>query len=354
MPEGDLLVCQEALRAVSRTFSRPIELLPPDLSRRVTVGYLLCRVADTIEDHPAIELEARDALYAGLLDVLAGGDAEALVPQFDALVGAAKQDLALCQALPAVMRVFAAEPTRTRAQVTAWVGELVRGMQIYSHRAPGPDGLRALHSVADLERYCYFVAGTVGRMLTDLFVDALPGLEPARERALRLHAEEFGIALQLVNVLKDMGEDRTRAVSFVPRDVAATAGLPLGALFDPAHRRAAHQVVEPLFARAHQALERALSYVLAVPREAREIRLFCMLPAWMAVRTLVLLRGHEDLLAPGKPLKIARADVEALIADCVARAGDDDATRTGWAKLFDVPSPSPVSLSAPKRPNPSL
>src|SRR6185295_17500315 len=115
---------------------------------------------------------------------------------------------------------------------------------------------------------------------------------------------------------------------------------PLDMLFHPAYRRAAHAAVEPLFARAHDALERALQYVLAVPPSAREIRLFCMLPAWMAVRTLVLLRGHEDLLALGKPLKIARADVEALVVDCLARAGDDDAILAGWAKLKERLEPA--------------
>ena len=44
----------QILPSVSRTFALTIPQLPSDLSRSVTNAYLLCRVADTIEDEPQI------------------------------------------------------------------------------------------------------------------------------------------------------------------------------------------------------------------------------------------------------------------------------------------------------------
>src|ERR1700723_3981061 len=44
----------QILPSVSRTFALTIPQLPPELSRSVTNAYLLCRVADTIEDEPQI------------------------------------------------------------------------------------------------------------------------------------------------------------------------------------------------------------------------------------------------------------------------------------------------------------
>src|SRR5262249_44344187 len=49
----DWAFCKQSLEAVSRTFSKPIAMLPAPLEAAVTCGYLLCRVADTVEDHPA-------------------------------------------------------------------------------------------------------------------------------------------------------------------------------------------------------------------------------------------------------------------------------------------------------------
>ena len=58
-----------------------------------------------------------------------------------------------------------------------------------------------------------------------------------------------------------------------------------------------------------------------------------MLPIWMATRTLALARGNDAMFLPGVPVKIARPEVEALIAECLAFAANDDALRTRYARL---------------------
>ena len=63
--------CARVLPQVSRTFSLVIRLLPPSLSHTVGVSYLVCRLADTLEDQPGIPREERLRLLAGLREVLA-------------------------------------------------------------------------------------------------------------------------------------------------------------------------------------------------------------------------------------------------------------------------------------------
>ena len=70
----DWAFCKESLGDVSRTFSRPIALLPPRLEVAVSLGYLLCRVADTIEDHVAVDPAQRDELFGLFLDAIERGD----------------------------------------------------------------------------------------------------------------------------------------------------------------------------------------------------------------------------------------------------------------------------------------
>ncbi len=62
--------CQQSLEEVSRTFSLPIAMLREPLERAVTCGYLLCRIADTIEDEPNLTLAERDGLYSSFLACL--------------------------------------------------------------------------------------------------------------------------------------------------------------------------------------------------------------------------------------------------------------------------------------------
>ena len=331
---NDWEFCQNSLGAVSRSFSTPIRALPGDLQVAVTCGYLLCRIVDTIEDDAKLGPSERDTLFEVFLGVVERGEApDAFIELCDRFEGES-DERTLARNLDRVMRVFCALPEPMQRACIPWVAEMSRGMALYCHRPAGEDGLQAILTVADLERYCYFVAGTVGHMLTELFVQSIsPPLEPGRRRDLREHAEAFGLGLQLVNILKDVTDDRERGVSFVPRSVCAAVGVGLEHLCEPAHRDAAHRAVQPLFALAHGYLDRAFAYCLAIPPHAREIRLFCLLPLWMAVRTLVHAKGNDAQFVPGEAVKISREEVTRLVADCLQRCQDDAALREGYAAL---------------------
>ena len=61
--DNDIRFCEDLLPQVSRTFALSIEMLPEALREYVRVAYLLCRVLDTIEDAPGLELLEREALF---------------------------------------------------------------------------------------------------------------------------------------------------------------------------------------------------------------------------------------------------------------------------------------------------
>lgn len=336
----DWAYCREALAQVSRTFSRPIAMLPDPLERAVTCGYLLCRVADTIEDHAGLDIDRKDQLFDQFLRLLDGRlDAQVVADAFREVPGDAP-DLELARTLPRVMRVYRALERPAQATCSQWVAEMARGMALYAHRPAGEDGLHALYTLDDLERYCYFVAGTVGHLLTELFVQRLgPSLSEEDARVLRRHAEAFGVGLQLVNILKDVTDDRERGWSFIPRHLCAEEGMQLRELLDPAKRRQAHAAVAPIFDRATRSLDRALEYALAIPSTEHGIRLFCLLPLWMAVRTLAVARGNDAMFEPHAPVKISRDEVESLITECVRDCGRDTALRDRYAALWTPPQP---------------
>ncbi|HEX8536851.1 MAG TPA: squalene/phytoene synthase family protein, partial [Cystobacter sp.] len=233
-------------------------------------------------------------------------------------------------------RVFHTLPENIRASLARWTSEMARGMAIYAHRERGTDGIVALHTVSDLERYCYFVAGTVGHLTTELFLEELGSeVTPEQAQTMRLHAEAFGTGLQLVNILKDVTDDREeRGWSFIPRSLCAAGGLGVAELTDPAQRTRAHATVAPLFELARRNLDGGLRYALASPATAPQLRLFCLLPLWMAARSLVLARGNDAMFVAGQPVKIPRAEVEALITDCMNHHADDTTLQARYAELW--------------------
>jgi farnesyl-diphosphate farnesyltransferase len=335
----DWAFCKASLVAVSRTFSKPIAMLPGQLEVAVTCGYLLCRIADTVEDHAAVPARDKDRLFGLLLDVLErGAPPRAFALAFEEIAGS-DAELDLARNLPRVMRTFWALPERMQSVVSRWVAEMARGMGLYTHREPGEDGFTALYTVEDLERYCYYVAGTVGHMLTELFAEHLgDASDPATLSEMRRHAEAFGAGLQLVNILKDVTDDRERRWSFVPRAACEAVGLGIHNLVDPALRSQAHQAVAPLFDLARAKLDHALEYALAVPPDQKGVRLFCLLPLWMAALTLVHGRGNDAMFVPGAEVKISRSEVEQVIAECLTHASDDAYLRARYRVLFRDPA----------------
>lgn len=334
--------CWNRLVEVSRTFSRPIEMLPGRLRVATTTGYLLCRIADTVEDHPDLSHEVRDGLYQSFLDVMEkGATAEVFSRRFAEIPGKGPEHV-LAEQLERVIDVFEQLPETMQATCRRWVVEMTRGMQLYSHRPEAEDdnGNEAvvLENLPDLERYCYFVAGTVGHLLTGLFVEQMESdgnLTAERRTRMRDVAESFGLGLQLVNVIKDQTDDLQRGWSFIPRTLAERHGLAHRELYLEENRRLAHRALEPVFERARAHLDDALEYTLAIPPDYRNIRLFCLLPLWMAVRTLVHAEGNDAMFIPDEPVKISRPEVELLIGDAVQNVQDDAALRTRYAELWE-------------------
>ncbi len=331
----DWAFCQSSLERVSRTFSRPIEMLSGDLQRAVTVGYLLCRIADTIEDDATLDATTRERLLSGFLRALRSGAADAACEaQYRAQAGTSADAELTCEHAR-VLRVYAALPATMQRAIQPWVEEMSRGMLLYSVRPANVGKLTATHTQADLERYCYFVAGTVGHMLTDLFLAELgETVSVSAREALKRHAEAFGVGLQFVNILKDVTDDWGRGCSFIPVELCNAVGLDLKDLLNPSVRQLAHAAVAPLFVRARVLLDDALEYTLALPPEAEAIRLFCLLPLWMAARSLVVADGNDAMFTPGAPVKITRAEVEDLIMWCAEHVGNDDALRAEFAHLW--------------------
>ena len=241
--------------------------------------------------------------------------------------------MALCNNLTIVARALADLAPSEQAIICASVEEMTRGMHLYSRRFATGAYPNVLRTESDLERYCYFVAGVVGHMLTSLFVLNTPSLSNEAHSDLKSRAEAFGYGLQLTNILKDVADDHARGVIFVPESLWMRAGVRAEDILEPRWRSEMDTALAPLFDQARVALCDALRYVLALPRDAASYRAFCLMPLWMAFATLEHAQPHPNLLDPNHKIKIARAEVEAIVCAVLCHAQDDDAI-TAYAQRY--------------------
>jgi farnesyl-diphosphate farnesyltransferase len=298
------------LQGVSRTFALTIPELPTELSRVVSNAYLLCRIVDTIEDEP--DLGAADKEYF-CRQFLRTFDDVASTETFARQLGASlssRTPLAeheLIRQLPRVLRITQSLREPERDALRQCVRIMAEGMSQFQL-----NGARhGLQSLEDLDRYCYFVAGDVGEMLTRLFCLHSREISKKREALMRL-AVSFGQGLQMTNIIKDVWEDYRLGFCWLPRDIFAAENCDLTNLTAAQNRPGFERGVRRLVAISHAHLRNALSYTLLIPKYETGIRKFCLWAIGFAVLTLCKINNHLDYTY-GDEVKISRLSVKGTI-----------------------------------------
>ena len=315
------------LPGVSRTFALTIPELPAALRTSVTNAYLLCRIADTIEDEPALSPTASLHFLQRFVAVLyakepAAALAQDLVPQLSKETLPAEHDLVAN--MERVVRVTNRLDAQQRLAIQRCVEVMAGGMHQFQQTA----SLRGVPRLSDLDDYCYYVAGVVGQMLTELFCGYSPEINRHRAELHELDVS-FAQGLQMTNILKDVWEDRARGACWLPQEVFSRHGIELGSLskadsrFDAAMRE--------LVGIAQEHLRNALSYTLLIPGKEAGLRRFCLWAIGLAVLTLRKIAETPGFTA-GKQVKVPRSAV------AVTRITTNISVRNNWMlkRLFEL------------------
>lgn len=114
---------------------------------------------------------------------------------------------------------------------------------------------------AQLERYCYRVAGVVGLLSAEIF-----GYSDARTRD---YAAQLGTAFQLTNIVRDVGEDARRGRIYLPADEMARYGVTAEEILAARETDAFRRLIEFQIDRALEYYERAFALLPAADRRAQ-------------------------------------------------------------------------------------
>ena len=311
---ADLEWCYRTVEGVSRTFAITIDELEEPTARRVCVGYLLCRVADTIEDAAGVPpAEQHDLLrtYERALDPEDPTRIEAFrdaVGPYLPPVGERSAHWAVVADAPRIVRSFQALDPDARAAIYPPVADLVSGMATFVDRYADDGGLR-IRTYDELEEYCGYAAGTVGRLVTDLVFSP-----DAVDDDLRADAQAFALLLQLVNVAKDVATDyREENNVYLPVEWLREEGVDPDAVADPDNAAAVARVVDRVVDRATGYLDGAQRWLTTMPLRAGNTAAAWAIPFLLAVATIRELRARpEDVVHEGD-VAVDRAEVYALI-----------------------------------------
>lgn len=298
------------LPKVSRTFAICIRLLSRELEHSVLIAYLLCRIADTVEDTTGLDREHKKRLLSHFSSCIQpdGPNAE---PLSEAFASYQDDDERLAKEADAVLREFRRLRGPQQIAIRPWVLEMCSGMAEFldDANAESDNCVTSLDTIEDLERYCYYVAGTVGHMLTELFGLVRPPISEINLTRMKSLATSFGLGLQLTNIIKDVADDRRRGHNYLPRQLCLEAGIEPRDVQDGRYLTESRTVVNALVEKAQGHLSDALDYVLCIPRRQRGMRAFCLTSLFFAVKTLRLTEKDDAVLDPKRKVKISRAEV---------------------------------------------
>lgn len=293
-PSMDTQHYQTHLDRVSRSFAFCIARLDGEFRGWVGLSYLLCRILDTVEDAIWPSPEAREEAFARFAAYMAAAPSEleagAWAGTFPAIPDSERALLEDCA------RIFGdlqALPPSVREKISRPVMNMFRGMRFFTREHKPGQAIR-LSSLAEVNQYCFFVAGLVGDLLTELVAERWPSMMVSPGMVVDAH--HFGLFLQKINLLKDQAADEKEGRFLVPSRPELVASL----------RRDA---------------EGALRYLQSLPIAEKGFRLFC---GWSLFLGLASLPWTERSWARGIFSKIPRALTQKLLGT-VERVIDDNA-----------------------------
>jgi farnesyl-diphosphate farnesyltransferase len=284
-------------------------MLPEGLNVPVTVAYLLCRIADTVEDSPDLSVEQKEELLHIFIMIFESHKPNESIDLFlDRIknMPCKTADDDLTYNLSIVMDVFFSFSPVIRKHIAFWVIEMSRGMRKYA-QSSHKRRFTFLKSMKELDEYTYYVAGTVGYLLTELFSFYSKKITPAIKEKLEKLAESFGKGLQMVNIIRDMTTDLRRGQSYIPDELLTKYRLSRNTIFEKENADRAEELFNELIRNAVKHLDQALDYILLIPKNETRIRLFCMLPLFWAMRTLQKIQLNSLALLGSEKIKVPRS-----------------------------------------------
>jgi phytoene synthase len=181
--------CAQVTRRSASSFAAAFWMLSPPRRRALHAVYAFCRLADDIADDPAVRGDRVKLLARWRAELRAAYEGTSQHP-----VGVAISDAVRRFQLPE--EIFL---------------DLLRGVESDLSGEP-------METFEDLYLYCYRVASSVGLLVVRIL--------EARDPRVLDYAEKLGIAVQLTNVLRDVGEDAASGRIYLPREDLARMGVP--------------------------------------------------------------------------------------------------------------------------------
>lgn len=295
---------QNHLNKVSRSFAFCISRLDAPLRRYISSSYLICRILDTLEDAAwdtkSKQLENFEIFENFLLEIPNKAQLSGWVRSFPKEIKKGERLL-----LQDSFKVFSdlhkfPEPVKDAIQSTVLC--MSRGMKKFNEGKKS--GELKFNSLKEVNQYCFYVAGVVGELLTQIV--GYTDIKNQWKDKSYLNAYHFGLFLQKVNILKDQLKDEKEGRFFVIERSEFLNSISLNA-------------------------RGAMDYLNSIPVYLKSFRLFC---AWSLFLGLATIPLTEQGFVENKSAKLPKVKTLALIYKIETLISDSEKMESLFASYY--------------------
>ena len=265
--------CEDKAAKSGSSFYASFRYLPPAQRDAMVALYAFCREVDDVVDEIHDDNVARTTLAWWRSELAA-----------------------LYHGTPSHPVMLALKPHVARFELPqAWLAEIIDGMQMDLD-------VPRYNRFADLQLYCHRVAGVVGQLSAQIF--------GYTDRATLKYAHELGLAFQLTNIIRDVGEDARRGRLYLPVEDLQRFGVPASEVLAYRESPQFEELMRFQIERAHQHYRKAWELLPAADRKAQRIGLV-MAAIYRATLDEIALDGPGKVLnqrlslSPGRKLWLA-------------------------------------------------
>jgi len=291
---------RKILKKVSRSFALTIPMLDQQIKDEVLLAYLQDRILDNFEDeiHPP-NLKLQQEMMDRISRIFSTADYDRssdfkIIKENSQLIE--KESLQeLTENIDLIYQGYQSLDPQVQEISHKWLAEMNQGMQKYL--------TKEVKTFAELDEYCYYVAGTVGGFLTETIIYKF-GIDSEQQEILMNNFNEAGLFLQKVNLIRDIREDlESRDKHFWPlKDLEISEEQ----LADPDYKDQALKALEEMLSDLRTHVPALKKYYQALPDELKGYKKFFAVNNALGLATMDKLEDNADVFYGNKPVKTSK------------------------------------------------
>ncbi len=326
----------ELFKKTSKSFFLASRLFfPKNIEKVNTILYLVSRIADTIEDcdlkideKKKYFEQFRKALVSGNIkdfrknDILGNVD----LPQidYDIIINSEK-----------IMNDFKTIQEPVKNIIIRNVSEMTMGMEKFLEKR--------IMTFKDQDEYCHYVAGTVGKSLTEIYRHFGSESDMVQYNRMLERVNNFGLSLQKVNIMKGIRADYNANKNnneankiYVPQGLLDNSHLSLENVFDEKFREKSLTVLDGLKKDSLSQFDISLDYLFSIPYSETGIRRFSFAIFFSSFLMLSKLNGNYEVFSSDEEIGLSKTESLGILSRTYLDASTNSRVEKDYLKLREL------------------